>query len=97
MPPLVLVDGLWDTPRVFNRLQQQLGGQRQPLLIPHLPHRLGAVGLVELAERLDAEIQAAFGSDEPIDLLGGHRRSRRLHCVGSPHAAPGPPSPFLLN
>lgn len=100
MPPLVLVHGLWDTPRLFNRLQRELGEQRQPLLIPHLPHQLGAVGLLELAELLGSHIEAAFGSEQPIDvlgfsmggviarswiqLLGGHRRTRRFHCVGSP-------------
>lgn len=100
MPPLVLVHGLWDTPRLFNRLQRELGERRQPLLIPHLPHQLGAVGLLELAELLNSHIEAAFGSEQPIDLLGfsmggviarswiqllgGHRRTRRFHCVGSP-------------
>lgn len=100
MPPLVLVHGLWDTPKLFNRLKRELGERRQPLLIPHLPHKLGAVGLVELAERLGSHIEAAFGAEQPIDilgfsmggvvarswiqLLGGHRRTRRFHCVGSP-------------
>ena len=100
MPPLVLVHGLWDTPRLFNRLKRELGERREPLLIPHLPHRLGAVGLLELAELLGSHIEAAFGTEQPIDLLGfsmggvivrswiqllgGHRRARRFHCVGSP-------------
>ena len=100
MPPLVLVHGLWDTPRLFNRLKRELGDRREPLLIPHLPHRLGAVGLLELAELLGSHIEAAFGSEQSIDLLGfsmggvivrswiqllgGHRRARRFHCVGSP-------------
>lgn len=100
MPPLVLVHGLWDTPRLFNRLKRELGERREPLLIPHLPHRLGAVVLLELAELLGSHIEAAFGTEQPIDLLGfsmggvivrtwiqllgGHRRARRFHCVGSP-------------
>ncbi|MEB3308591.1 MAG: alpha/beta fold hydrolase [Cyanobacteriota bacterium] len=100
LPPLVLVHGLWDTPRVFNRLLWELGGRRQPLLIPHLPHRLGAIGLLDLAEQLGRHIDEAFGPERPIDLLGfsmggvivrswiqllaGHRRSRRFFCVGSP-------------
>lgn len=44
-PPLVLVHGLWDTPRVFARLERALL-ERCPQLdcyAPHLPHRLGAV------------------------------------------------------
>jgi triacylglycerol lipase len=100
LPPLVLVHGLWDTPRLFDRLLRELGGQRQPLLIPHLPHRFGAVGLLDLAEQLGQHIDEAFGPEQPIDLLGfsmggviarcwiqlfgGHRRSRCFYCVGSP-------------
>lgn len=96
----MLVHGLWDTPRLFNRLKRELGDRRQPLLIPHLPHRLGAVGLLELAELLGCHIETAFGSEQPIDVLGfsmggvivrswiqllaGYRRTRRFHCVGSP-------------
>ncbi|MFM7548107.1 MAG: esterase/lipase family protein [Cyanobacteriota bacterium] len=99
MAPLVLVHGLWDTPSLFNRLRDELADRRQPLLIPYLPHGVGGVGLLELAGLLDSRIQAAFGPDQPIDLLGfsmggviarswiqllgGHRRSRRFHCVGS--------------
>lgn len=99
-PPLVLVHGLWDTPRLFNRLRSALNGQRDPLLVPHLEHGLGHVPLIELAKRLDQHINAAFGTDTTIDLLGfsmgglvgrawiqqfgGHQRTRRFLCVGSP-------------
>jgi triacylglycerol lipase len=99
-PPLVLVHGLWDKPRVFNRLERSLRVKRSPLLIPYLPHRLGATRMLPLAERLGAAIDAAFGPDEPLDLLGfsmggvigrtwiqllgGHRRTRRFLSVGSP-------------
>jgi transcriptional regulator with XRE-family HTH domain len=47
--PLVLVHGLWDTPSLFDLLKTTLAGRRQPLLIPHLPHRWGATSLAELA------------------------------------------------
>ncbi len=99
-PPLVLVHGLWDSPRLFNRLRQTLAGARDPLLIPHLPHRLGATRMLPLAERLGEAIEAAFGPDQAIDLLGfsmggviarcwiqllgGHRRTRRFISVASP-------------
>ncbi|MFZ9270190.1 MAG: esterase/lipase family protein [Prochlorococcaceae cyanobacterium] len=99
-PPLVLVHGLWNSPRLFNRLIAQLAGQRDPLLIPHLTHGLGQVPLRDLTSQLDQQIQQSFGPHEPIDLLGfsmggliarawihwhgGHRRTRRIDCVGSP-------------
>lgn len=99
-PPLVLVHGLWDSPRLFRRLVERLGGARDPLLIPHLPHGVGIVPLEELAGQLGRQIEAAFGAEQPLDLLGfsmggvigrtwiqlqgGHRRVRRLISVGSP-------------
>jgi len=98
--PLVLVHGLLDTPAVFERLQRELAGRRQPLLIPPLPMRLGRLRVEEGAALLGRHIEAAFGADQPIDLLGfsmggvmarcwiqllgGHRRTRRFLSVGSP-------------
>ncbi len=99
-PPLVLVHGLLDTPRVFDRLRQALGQHRHPLLIPELPLRLGSTPVLEAAELLGQHIEAAFGLEQPLDLLGfsiggvivrswiqllgGHRRTRRFTSVGSP-------------
>jgi triacylglycerol lipase len=96
----VLVHGLLDTPAVFNGLKRELGERRQPLLIPALPLRLGRTPVEAAAELLGSHIEAAFGTDEPIDLLGfsiggviarcwiqllgGHRRTRRFVSVGSP-------------
>ncbi|QNG26901.1 triacylglycerol lipase [Synechococcus sp. HK01-R] len=98
--PLVLVHGLWDTPHLFHRLVGQLDRAHVPLLVPHLPHRLGAVPLRTLASHLDQHIQAHWGSEQPIDILGfsmggiisriwlqelgGASRSRRFISVGSP-------------
>jgi len=114
-PPLVLVHGLWDSPKLFRRLQERLAGRRQPLLIPHLPHGLGVRNLEELAEQLGGHIEAAFGRDQALDLLGfsmggviartwiqllgGHRRTRRFVSVGSPQqgtwmAQPWPARPL---
>ena len=99
--PLVLVHGLWDDPRLFRRLIAGLEGGRGEPLVPHLPHRLGAIGLERLAERLAEQIEARFGRQQPIDVLGfsmggliartwiqlggGQGRVRRLITVGSPH------------
>lgn len=71
-PPLVLVHGLWDTPRLFDRLAASLR-QACPeieLLMPHLPHRLGQVALAPLAERLAIAIDGCFGSHQCVDLFG---------------------------
>ena len=67
--PLVLVHGLWDTPRLFRRLEQRLDQNGIARLVPHLPHRLGAVPLRDLARLLDGHIQARWG-DQEIDVLG---------------------------
>ena len=96
----MLVHGLLDSPQVFNALKQRLGEQRQPLLIPDLPLRLGLTPVPEAAELLGSHIEAAFGLEQPVDLLGfsiggviartwiqllgGHRRTRRFISVGSP-------------
>ncbi len=69
-PPLVLVHGMWDTPRLFDRLKRLLAGRRGPLLIPQLPHRFGITPIEEQAELLAMHIEAAFGREQAIDLLG---------------------------
>ena len=97
--PLVLVHGLWDTPRLFHRLVKELEEHQVPMLVPHLPHRLGAVSLTTLAEDLGQRINDQWGPDLEIDLLGfsmggmisriwlqqqGARRTARFLSVGSP-------------
>ena len=98
--PLVLMHGLWDTPRLFRRLIEAIDLPKQPLMAPHLPHGLGVVPLRELARRLDCVIDERFGSNTEIDLLGfsmggvigriwlqelgGARRTKRFFSVGSP-------------
>jgi triacylglycerol lipase len=100
-PPLVLVHGMLDSSSVFNRLLSHLREPRRPLLLAELPLRCGMTPIAESAALLDQQIQAAFGAEQPVDLLGfsmggviartwiqllgGHRRTRRLTSVGSPH------------
>ena len=75
--------------------------QRPLLLLPDLPLRFGMTPIAESAALLAARIEAAFGAEQPIDLfgfsmggviartwiqmLGGHRRTRRFISVASPH------------
>ena len=98
--PLVLIHGLWDTPHLFRRLVRRLDVHDIPLLVPHLPHRLGAVPLRTLAQQLDDHIRRRWGDDTEVDLLGfsmggiigrvwlqqlgGVRRTHRFISVGSP-------------
>ncbi len=100
LPPLVLVHGMLDTSAVFNSLQRELAGRREPILIPDLPLRLGRTSIQAAAELLGRSIEAGFGREQPLDLLGfsmggviarywiqllgGHRRTRRFLSVGSP-------------
>ncbi len=100
-PPLVMVHGMLDSSSVFRRLLAHLPEPQRPLLLPDLPLRCGITPIAESAALLDHHIQAAFGPEQPIDLLGfsmggviartwvqllgGHRRTRRLISVGSPH------------
>ncbi|MCP9931743.1 alpha/beta hydrolase [Cyanobium sp. AMD-g] len=99
-PPLVLVHGLFDTPKVFDHLLRALNGRRDPLLLPALPLRFGIAPIQTSAQRLAGHIEAAFGAREPIDILGfsmggviartwiqqmgGHARTRRFLSLGSP-------------
>ncbi len=99
--PLVLVHGLWDDPRIFNRLSSHLDQFNLTVFSPHLPHKFGSISLVDLAQLLGREIDRRFGSDTQIDLLGfsmggiigrvwlqnlgGSLRTRRFFSVGSPH------------
>jgi len=99
-PPLVLVHGLWDTPDLFNTLKRSLAGRRGTPFTPHLPHGLGVVPLEELAAELNQAIEAAFGPDQILDVMGfsmgglisrtwiqlqgGYQRVRRFTSVASP-------------
>jgi triacylglycerol lipase len=70
--PLVLLHGLWDTPRLFRGLEAELL-RRSPsleLYAPHLPHRLGMVPIRELASQLASLLEARFGPEQELDLFG---------------------------
>lgn len=70
--PLVLLHGLWDTPRLFRRLEAALRARapQLELFAPHLPHRLGATPIGHLAADLAQLIVERFGGSQPLDLLG---------------------------
>ncbi|MFM1800459.1 MAG: hypothetical protein RLZZ117_2737 [Cyanobacteriota bacterium] len=98
-PPLVLVHGLWDTPALFTSLRRAIGEHRE-VFVPHLPHGLGVVPLEALAADLGRGIEARFGREQPLDVMGfsmggvisrtwiqlqgGGDRVRRFTSVASP-------------
>ncbi len=99
--PLVLVHGLWDSPKIFRCLLKQPELTNFQTFTPYLPHGLGSVSLFDLATELDRQIVEKFGGDRSIDLLGfsmggvvgriwlqemgGASRTRRFFSVGTPH------------
>ncbi len=99
--PLVLVHGLWNTPRLFSRLLATLNQPDHLVLAPYLPHQLGRKSIRYLAKELDSQINEKFGFSLPIDILGfsmgglisrvwlqemgGFKRTRRFFSIGSPH------------
>ncbi len=99
--PLVLVHGLWNTPKLFNRFKSCIAQPKSLLVLPHLKHKFGRVDIRELAHNLNFQINQRLGTDIKIDLLGfsmgglisrvwlqemdGYKRTERFFSVGSPH------------
>ena len=67
---VVLVHGIFDTGSKFKVLQPYLEARGHTCLAPSLTPNDGRDGLPALAEQLKAEIDAAFGPEEPFALVG---------------------------
>ena len=99
--PTILVHGLWNSSRVFDRLISTCGRDQVHLIAPDLPHQLGKTSLYILAEELNRQISLKVGNSCAIDLLGfsmggliariwlqnfgGAARTNRYISVGTPH------------
>ena len=99
--PLVLVHGLWDTPKVFDRFLAKLDQYDLLIFKPYLPHALGRTSIQDLSKELNRQILVRFGSKLFIDVLGfsmgglvlrywlqnldGAKRTKRFISIGSPH------------
>lgn len=99
---VVLVHGILDTGKVFRSLTAHLTALGAQCLTPSLEPNDGRCGLEELARKLAAAIDARWGPERPIDLigfsmgglisryylqeLGGHRRTRRFVAISAPFA-----------
>ena len=98
---VVLVHGIFDTPRLFRRMARHLNGLGFRTLVPQLTPRSAACGLDVLAARLREYLEEQLAAGERFDLvgfsigglvsryytqrLGGVERVRRLITIASPH------------
>lgn len=97
---VVLVHGILDTGKVFRSLRADLMAHGARCLAPSLEPSDGRDGLEDLAHKLAATIEAQWGQERPIDLigfsmggliaryylqeLGGHLRTRRFFAISAP-------------
>lgn len=98
---VVLVHGFLETGVSFNVLRKRLEKRGIECYIPRLLHRDGRGGLENIAARLKEDIDAKFGTREPISIvafsmgglvsryylqnLGGAERCEYLITIASPH------------
>ncbi len=98
---LVLVHGLWDTPRIFQKLLESIDTDLVSVFTPYLPHDGGKISIAHLARDLETQICYRFGCQQKIDLLGfsmgglicrfwlqrlgGACRTNNFISVGCPH------------
>ena len=99
--PIFLVHGLWNNPKLFEKLIKKIEEDDYQLYRPHLPHKFGKVSLRRLASDLDSQIKELVGPDMEIDIVGfsmgglisrlwlqnhdGFLRTKRFFSIGTPH------------
>ena len=99
--PIFLVHGLWNNPKLFNKLIKKIKQDDFKLYRPHLPHKYGYTSLRRLARDLDSKIDELVGSEMEIDIVGfsmgglisrfwlqkynGFLRTKRFFSIGTPH------------
>ena len=93
--------GLWNTPKLFERLIARIEHKNFQVYTPHFPHNFGKISLQTLARDLNHQIMDLVPPDLDIDLVGfsmggivsriwlqnynGFKRTRRFISIGSPH------------
>tara|TARA_B100000579_G_scaffold297776_1_gene247819 strand:+ start:150 stop:752 length:603 start_codon:yes stop_codon:yes gene_type:complete len=99
--PIFLVHGLWNDPKLFEKLLKKVKEDDYQIYIPHLPHKFGKTSLWRLARDLDSQIEQLVGPEIEIDIVGfsmgglisrlwiqkynGFLRTKRLFTIGTPH------------
>jgi len=99
--PIIFVHGLWNNPKLFEKLIKKIKEDDYQLYRPHLPHKFGKTSLMNLASELDFKIQELVGHEMEIDIVGfsmgglisrlwlqnynGFLRTKRFFSIGTPH------------
>jgi len=99
--PIFLIHGLWNNPKLFEKLIKKIKEDDYELYRPHLPHKYGKTSLRCLARDLDSKIMEFVGPEIEIDIVGfsmgglisrfwlqnynGFLRTKRFFSIGTPH------------
>ena len=95
-----MVHGLWDTGEVYRRMAAYLTEQGHTCHYPSLEPANGSLGIIDLAKKLEAYIDATIGKDTPfalvgfsmgtiisryyLQMLGGSSRVSHFFCISGP-------------
>tara|TARA_Y100001968_G_scaffold259893_1_gene247301 strand:- start:407 stop:1009 length:603 start_codon:yes stop_codon:yes gene_type:complete len=99
--PIFFVHGLWNNPKLFEKLIKKVKEDDYQMHLPHLPHKFGKTSLWRLARDLDSKIEQLVGPEQEIDIVGfsmgglisrlwiqdcnGFSRTKRFFTIGTPH------------
>ncbi|NEN90613.1 MAG: alpha/beta fold hydrolase [Okeania sp. SIO3H1] len=99
--PVLLIHGIFDTIRIFNRMSRYLQNLGWDVYSLNLVPNYGILGLDKLAKQVDDYISKKFPPNQPLDLigfsmggivsryyvqrLGGIERVERFITISSPH------------
>ena len=99
--PIFLVHGLWNNPKLFEKLIKKIKEDDYQIYRPHLPHKFGKTSIRRLAKDLDSKIEELVGPEIEIDIVGfsmgglisrlwlqkhnGFLRTKRFFSIGTPH------------
>ncbi len=99
--PIFLIHGLWNNPKLFEKLIEKIKEDDYQVYRPHLPHKFGKISLRKLAIDLESKIEELVGPEIEIDIVGfsmgglisriwlqnfnGFLRTKRFFSIGTPH------------
>ncbi|NEP79299.1 MAG: alpha/beta fold hydrolase [Okeania sp. SIO3C4] len=99
--PVLLIHGIFDTIRIFDRMSRYLKNLGWDVYSLNLVPNYGILGLDKLAQQVDNYISKTFPPNQPLDLigfsmggivsryyvqrLGGIERVERFITISSPH------------